>query len=139
VFGFGGAPPTAGAGVASVLDAYTGVVAEGGFLALTILWILWPALAVHRLQTVSGAIDTLRHGLSRLTARPALQALLVGWLFALFFEGAAWLRHPGCADGAHPRRPGHRAHAGRGAGRCWAMPLVSRSVPSARQWWCRQR
>jgi lactate permease len=89
VFGFGGAARGSGA-----LRDYTGVLAEGVFLSLTILWILWPALALHRLQQVSGALDTLRGGLSRLTAQPALQALLVGWLLALFFEGAAGFGTP---------------------------------------------
>jgi lactate permease len=89
VFGFG--DPSRGPGA---LRAYTGVAAEGGFLALTILWILWPALALHRMQQDSGAIEALRGGLSRLTAEPALQALLVGWLLALFFEGAAGFGTP---------------------------------------------
>ena len=71
-----------------------GVAAEGGFLALTILWILWPALALHHLQEGSGAIATLREALARLTPSPALQALLVGWLLALFFEGAAGFGAP---------------------------------------------
>jgi lactate permease len=89
VFGFG--DPSRGPGA---LRAYTGVAAEGGFLALTMLWILWPALALHRVQQDSGAIETLRGGLSRLTEEPALQALLVGWLLALFFEGAAGFGTP---------------------------------------------
>jgi len=89
LFGFGDSSPGLDAA-----RAYTGVAAEGGFLALTILWILWPALALHRLQQDSGAIETLRSGLSRLTAEPALQALLVGWLLALFFEGAAGFGTP---------------------------------------------
>jgi lactate permease len=83
-----------GAATAAPLLAVTGVAAEGGFLALTILWILWPALALHRMQQASGATDTLRHGLARLTGSTALQALLVGWLMALFFEGAAGFGTP---------------------------------------------
>ncbi|KPF98016.1 hypothetical protein IP87_09385, partial [beta proteobacterium AAP121] len=89
LFGFGAASPGPGAAL-----AYTGVAAEGGFLALTILWILWPALALHRLQQQSGAIEALRLGLASLTAKPALQALLVAWLLALFFEGAAGFGTP---------------------------------------------
>jgi lactate permease len=89
LFGFGGSAQGADA-----VQAYAGVAAEGGSLTLTILWILWPALALHRLQQDSGAVETLRGGLSRLTARPALQALLVGWLLALFFEGAAGFGTP---------------------------------------------
>ena len=88
-FDFGHAPGTPG----GWHDA-AGVSAEGGFLALTILWILWPALALHRLQEGSGAIATLRDSLARLTPSPALQALLVGWLLALFFEGAAGFGAP---------------------------------------------
>jgi lactate permease len=89
VFDFGRAPGTAGGWRDGV-----GVAAEGGFLALTILWILWPALALHHLQERGGAIATLRAALARLTPNPALQALLVGWLLALFFEGAAGFGAP---------------------------------------------
>jgi lactate permease len=87
VFGFGDAAP----GLAA---ATTGVAAEGGFLALTILWILWPALALHEHQQRSGAIDALRAGLGRLSDRRPLQALLVGWFVTLFFEGAAGFGTP---------------------------------------------
>lgn len=86
-FGAGPAGPSA-------LTGLTGVAAEGGFLTLTILWILWPALALHRLQQERGAIEALREGLARLTPKPALQGLLVGWLLALFFEGAAGFGTP---------------------------------------------
>jgi lactate permease len=88
-FGFGDSAAAPGP-----VQAWVGVGAEGAFLALTILWILWPALALHRLQQDSGAIDVLRGGLSRLTSQPGLQALLVGWLLALFFEGAAGFGTP---------------------------------------------
>jgi lactate permease len=83
-----------GAPGAAPLRSFAGVLAEGGFLTLTILWILWPALALHRLQQTCGAIDTLRNSLTRLTGSTALQALLVGWLMALFFEGAAGFGTP---------------------------------------------
>ncbi len=72
----------------------TGVLAEGGFLAATILWILWPALALHEHQQTSGAIDVLRDGLGRLSGERPLQVLLVGWFAALFFEGAAGFGTP---------------------------------------------
>lgn len=79
---------------ADPLLPFAGVAAEGGFLALTILWILWPALALHHMQQSSGAIETLRVGLAALTDSTAKQALLVGWLMALFFEGAAGFGTP---------------------------------------------
>lgn len=87
VFGFGSAAP----GLAA---SARGVAAEGGFVALTILWILWPALALHEHQQRSGAVDTLRAGLGRLSDRQPLQALFVGWFVALFFEGAAGFGTP---------------------------------------------
>lgn len=87
VFGFGSAAPGL---VASTL----GVASEGGFIAATILWILWPALALHEHQQRSGAIDVLRKGLGRLSDQRPLQALLVGWFVALFFEGAAGFGTP---------------------------------------------
>ena len=71
-----------------------GVLAEGGFITLTVLWILLPALALHQHQQAAGALDALRRGLTRLTDRPALQVLLVGWCLALFFEGAAGFGTP---------------------------------------------
>jgi len=86
-FGFGAA--TTGLAASAV-----GVAAEGGFVALTILWILWPALALHEHQQRSGAIDALRRGLGRLGDRRPLQVLLVGWFVALFFEGAAGFGTP---------------------------------------------
>ena len=81
-------------GEGTVLELLAGVGAEGGFIALTILWILWPALALHEHQQASGAIATLRAALARLSPDPRLQALLVGWFLALFFEGAAGFGTP---------------------------------------------
>jgi lactate permease len=80
------APPLAG--------RLLGVVAEGGFLSATILWILLPALALHQLQQHSGALDALRAGLGRVTPDARLQVLLVGWFGTLFLEGAAGFGTP---------------------------------------------
>lgn len=88
VFGFGDG------GAAPLAAAFAGVLAEGGFTAATILWILWPALALHQHQEASGAVEAMRTGLTRLTPQPGLQALLVGWFLALFFEGAAGFGTP---------------------------------------------
>lgn len=66
-----------------------GVGMEAGFTTLTILWIIFPALCLHELQTRTGAVDTLRGGLARLSADPRLLAILIGWFFGLFIEGAA--------------------------------------------------
>lgn len=71
-----------------------GVAAEGAFLAATILWILWPALALHAHQQRVGALQALNGALRGVSARPLLQVLLVGWFVALFFEGAAGFGTP---------------------------------------------
>ncbi|HYF16827.1 MAG TPA: L-lactate permease [Ramlibacter sp.] len=74
--------------------AWAGVAAEGAFTAATILWILLPALALHHLQQTTGALDTVRRAVARLTPEAVPQALLVGWFMALFFEGAAGFGTP---------------------------------------------
>jgi lactate permease len=71
------------------VPAGLGVAAESGFVAGTILWIIGPALGIHHLQVRTGATETLRQGLGRLTPDPRMLALLIAWFFALFMEGAA--------------------------------------------------
>jgi lactate permease len=67
----------------------TGSFAEAVFTTLAILWIILPALAIYRLQTATGAVDSLRLGLRELSSDPRLTALVVAWFFALLLEGAA--------------------------------------------------
>jgi len=81
-------------GAQGLLKPLVGVLAESGFITATILWILWPALALHHLQQNSGALDALRAGLTRISPHPVLQALLIGWCMALFLEGAAGFGTP---------------------------------------------
>lgn len=69
--------------------ATAGALAEAIFVGLTILWIIFPALCIYGLQTRTGAIDTLRRALARLSGDPRIAALLVAWFFALFLEGVA--------------------------------------------------
>jgi lactate permease len=75
-------------GVAAGL-ALGGTFGEALFTSATILWIVLPALAIHHLQVGSGATDRLRVALGSLATDPRLFALLIGWFFALFVEGAA--------------------------------------------------
>ncbi len=89
VFGWRG--PDAAGGVGWAL---AGVGAEAGFSALTILWIVFPALCIHELQLASGATETLRRALARLSDDPRMAALMVAWFFALFSEGAAGFGTP---------------------------------------------
>ncbi|TVP78642.1 MAG: L-lactate permease [Gemmatimonadales bacterium] len=66
-----------------------GVGAEAGFTALTILWIIGPALGIHHLQLRTGAAEVLRAWLGQFASDPRILALLIAWFFVLFMEGAA--------------------------------------------------
>jgi lactate permease len=89
VFGWQGPP-----GADGRAGALAGVAAEAGFSALTIMWIILPALWLHELQLQSGATDTLRRALTALSPDRRVTALLVAWFFALFSEGAAGFGTP---------------------------------------------
>lgn len=71
------------------LDALVGAFAEAAFTALTILWIIGPALGIHELQLRTGAAGVLRDALASFAPDPRILALLVAWFFVLFMEGAA--------------------------------------------------
>lgn len=83
-------------GVAGSLDmtGVIGSVAEGVFLAATILWILIAALSIHQLQTDGGALTLLKDSLAGFASSRMALALIVGWFFALFLEGVAGFGTP---------------------------------------------
>jgi lactate permease len=87
-FGFGGGPEF------GVVDGIAGVLAEAGFIALTVVGIIGPALGIHYLQRSTGAAARLRKALAMLHPDPRLGAILVAWFFALFLEGAAGFGTP---------------------------------------------
>lgn len=66
-----------------------GAMAEAVFTAATILWIIFPALCIHELQTRTGGLDVLKQAMGRVAGDPRIMALLVAWFFVLFVEGAA--------------------------------------------------
>jgi lactate permease len=72
-----------------LLEGLVGAGAEAGFTALTILWIIGPALGIHHLQLRTGAAEVLRAYLGRFADDPRVLALLIAWFFVLFMEGAA--------------------------------------------------
>jgi len=74
--------------------ALLGVGAEALFHTATILWILWPALALYQHQQSGGVLDALHGQLARISSRPGIQVLLLGWFLALFLEGAAGFGTP---------------------------------------------
>jgi lactate permease len=83
-FGYG-----AGDDPFGVAEGLVGALAEAGFIALTIVAIIGPALGIHHLQMATGATPMLDAALRRLTPDPRAAALLIAWFFALFMEGAA--------------------------------------------------
>jgi lactate permease len=86
---FGSTPPNSAFATLGAPLATGGAFAEALFTAATILWIIFPALCIHQLQTRTGAVATLRDMLTRFTPDPRLAAIIVAWFFALFIEGAA--------------------------------------------------
>jgi lactate permease len=83
-FNFGGEGASFG-----IAEGVAGVLAEAGFIALTVVGIIGPALGIHYLQRSTGAAARLRKALAVLHPDPRLGAILVAWFFALFLEGAA--------------------------------------------------
>lgn len=71
------------------LLSVAGALSEAIFIALTILWIVFPALCIYELQRNTGALEVLRRAIAAISPDPRITAFLVGWFFALFMEGAA--------------------------------------------------
>ncbi|WP_230533367.1 L-lactate permease [Microvirga roseola] len=86
---FGGARVDSGAA-----DILAGSALEALFTTATILWIIFPALAIYELQLRSGAFDVIRKGLAGLSDDRRIQTILVAWFFGLFMEGAAGFGTP---------------------------------------------
>jgi lactate permease len=57
-------------------------------LALDVLAIIWAAFLLYRVADEAGAIRALGEYLPGLTSDKGLQALLIGWVFASFLQGA---------------------------------------------------
>jgi lactate permease len=89
-----GMPTTTLVGVPAGAALTAGVVSEALFFALSIVWILWPALALHEHQERIRAIAVLRGRLLALAPDPSMRLLLLAWFAALFFEGAAGFGTP---------------------------------------------
>ena len=89
-YGYGAGAPE-GVGMAGAIG---GALAEALATALSVLWIVLPALCIYRLQMVTGAVHTLRRTIDGVSPDPRLVGLLVAWFFSLFLEGAAGFGTP---------------------------------------------
>ncbi|GAB4430994.1 MAG: L-lactate permease [Anaerolineales bacterium] len=57
-------------------------------LSMDVLFIIWAAYLLYRVTDEAGAIETIGRLLPALTADRGMQALLIGWVFASFLQGA---------------------------------------------------
>ena len=69
-------------------------VVEGGFIALSILWIVFGAITLLNVLSATGAIATIRDGFTRITPDRRIQAIIIAWLFGAFLEGASGFGTP---------------------------------------------
>ncbi|MCF6277599.1 MAG: L-lactate permease [Anaerolineales bacterium] len=57
-------------------------------LTLDVLYIIWAAYLLYRVSDEAGAIVTIGEALRQLTGNKGMQAMLIGWIFASFLQGA---------------------------------------------------
>lgn len=75
----------------------TGVAAaslEGLFTAATLLYIVFGALLLLSTLTLGGAMSTIRAGFTSISPDRRVQAIIIGWLFGSFIEGASGFGTP---------------------------------------------
>jgi lactate permease len=73
-----------GAGVDVLAYAHTKAI----ILTFDVLFIIWAAYLLYRVAEDAGAIKTIGRLLPSLTRDRGMQALLIGWVFASFLQGA---------------------------------------------------
>lgn len=69
-------------------------VLEGWVIALSILIIVFGAIVLLNTLKVSGAVDVIREGFTRISPDRRVQTVIVGWLFVAFLEGASGFGTP---------------------------------------------
>lgn len=69
-------------------------ILEGWFVALSIIWIVLGAIALLNVLKSTGAMDTIRAGFIAISPDRRVQAVIIGWLFVAFLEGAAGFGTP---------------------------------------------
>jgi lactate permease len=73
-----------GAGAEVLAFAHT----RAFILSIDVLFIIWAAFLLYRVTDEAGAIKTIGRLLPSLTGDRGMQALLIGWVFASFLQGA---------------------------------------------------
>lgn len=69
-------------------------VIEGWIIAASVVWIVLGAIALLFVMRASGGVDAIRMEFQNLSGDSRVQALLIGWLFVCFIEGAAGFGTP---------------------------------------------
>lgn len=67
---------------------------EGLIIALGLLYIIFGALLLLATLTKSGAVQTIRAGFTNISPDRRVQAVIIGWLFGSFIEGASGFGTP---------------------------------------------
>jgi lactate permease len=67
---------------------------QGLIIAASLLYIVFGALLLLATLTASGAMATIRAGFTRTSPDRRVQAIIIGWLFGSFIEGAAGFGTP---------------------------------------------
>jgi lactate permease len=67
---------------------------QGLLIAVTLLYIVFGALLLLETLTKSGAMSTIRAGFTSISPDRRVQAIIIGWLFGSFIEGASGFGTP---------------------------------------------
>ncbi|MHA7154782.1 L-lactate permease [Arthrobacter sp. TMN-50] len=76
---------------------FTGIIAaslEGLIVAATLLYIVFGALLLLSTLTIGGGMATIRAGFDNISSDRRVQAIIIGWLFGSFIEGASGFGTP---------------------------------------------
>src|SRR5271155_5466314 len=76
------------------VTAVSAALHGAAFGLFPISWIVFWAIALFRVTEVTGKFEIIKDSIARLTADPRRQALLIGFAFGAFLEGAAGFGTP---------------------------------------------
>ncbi|MFD2762057.1 L-lactate permease [Lentibacillus juripiscarius] len=80
-------------------NVVTSSLLQGGHKALTILWILFGALALLKTLQKTGAVDRINQGFQSISGDMRVQVIIVAFLFGSLIEGAAGFGAPAMVTG----------------------------------------
>lgn len=75
-------------------SAVAAATIEGLIIAVTLLYIVFGALLLLATVIASGAMSTIRAGFTAISPDRRVQAIIIGWLFGSFIEGASGFGTP---------------------------------------------